>query len=699
MSEGECGVCYQRFTEKKRMRIVLTCEHQFCKGCLETSIGQHGYAMKCLLCDGEIVEDMKFRLTKKSHADDRQNRFDSHIWPLEQGLLPMTQLQHAHVIERYRSYTEREELVNGPFKALCERALQIPHPSGWIPHQCPVYVEMEKLVSGSMSGKQFLKKCMEYNYRGAMKKWWKIDAYDTELLPQVQTMVDRIHELLTLSERRYYRTPLPTESSMDRIPVFKCHNAECRGFLNSSFECTLCNWRNCPECHMVLSDMPHVCDPNERKSVEFLIQTSKPCPNPSCRERISKIDGCDQMFCVKCFTVFSWNTGTIQTKGNLHNPEYIRMIREWGIEKARSKGLPVPTRDTPFPQIAMLNGCVFEIDDIQGGGPESIHVPLSNKHSFHSIFEELYRLFNELGDWSHTTPCENYNDMSFLEFRAEYLANRVTEATMKQNMFLKWQQMEVRRELIHIPHETSDILKGVLHTCQIEHLFSSEEEREQVPRTMGLIAVMLEDAIGRLKKLISVHYSSSKRKDSRIEELQKSIEKILSLTQMLKTVHVSDDDNSWFGESVDPHRRERQWMGTWIHGQPSEGISFFNNHPFIGPYLEPNTVPHLMYGIHVTDDYEYRGDWVEGHAHGHGKYIARKKYTYEGPFVHGQFDGRGVLYYLDDPSKQIVVVWDKDVLQAMESGLDEERFQIARDIVEHLKRDRMYDFERFRSEA
>ena len=46
-------------------------------------------------------------------------------------------------------------------------------------------------------------------------------------------------------------------------------------------------------------------------------------------EMISKIDGCDQMWCIKCHTQFSWRNGNIITGYN-HNPEFFRWMRESG---------------------------------------------------------------------------------------------------------------------------------------------------------------------------------------------------------------------------------------------------------------------------------------------------------------------------------------------------------------------------------
>lgn len=44
---------------------------------------------------------------------------------------------------------------------------------------------------------------------------------------------------------------------------------------------------------------------------------------------------CDQMYCTSCHTAFSWRTGKIE-KGNIHNPEYFRYMRENKINIPRN---------------------------------------------------------------------------------------------------------------------------------------------------------------------------------------------------------------------------------------------------------------------------------------------------------------------------------------------------------------------------
>jgi hypothetical protein len=123
----------------------------------------------------------------------------------------------------------------------------------------------------------------------------------------------------------------------ERQFIHKCPAAECAGFLNTSWECGLCHTKACKDCREVVIDAAaHVCDPDTVESVKAITKEAKPCPK--CATLISKISGCDQMWCTQCQTAFSWNTGAIETT-IIHNPHYFQWMRE--------SGKTVPRRDAP----------------------------------------------------------------------------------------------------------------------------------------------------------------------------------------------------------------------------------------------------------------------------------------------------------------------------------------------------------------
>lgn len=107
--------------------------------------------------------------------------------------------------------------------------------------------------------------------------------------------------------------------------VMKCPRT-CEGFVGTNWKCGLCEAQFCKECGEEETD-GHVCDTDVRSTHQALRKEAKPCPK--CAALISKIDGCDQMWCTQCQTAFSWRTGQIET-AHIHNPHYFQWMRHAG---------------------------------------------------------------------------------------------------------------------------------------------------------------------------------------------------------------------------------------------------------------------------------------------------------------------------------------------------------------------------------
>ena len=108
--------------------------------------------------------------------------------------------------------------------------------------------------------------------------------------------------------------------------VRACPTPECRGFLSNQWKCVLCHVYVCSQCHGIKKsrlDQDHKCKDEDVKTAQLLNRETKPCPG--CGTPITKISGCNQMFC-HCKTPFDWKTGKVIT-GPLHNPHYYDFLR------------------------------------------------------------------------------------------------------------------------------------------------------------------------------------------------------------------------------------------------------------------------------------------------------------------------------------------------------------------------------------
>lgn len=106
---------------------------------------------------------------------------------------------------------------------------------------------------------------------------------------------------------------------------FPCPALNCHGVITNE-QCNICGSTVCKNCREIIRNNSHKCDPNTVSSIQSILRQSHPCPK--CATPISKISGCDQMFCTQCHTTFSWMTGAIIT-GSIHNPHYF----DWLFDK------------------------------------------------------------------------------------------------------------------------------------------------------------------------------------------------------------------------------------------------------------------------------------------------------------------------------------------------------------------------------
>lgn len=117
------------------------------------------------------------------------------------------------------------------------------------------------------------------------------------------------------------------EAKQTRQFIMPCPKEDCRGFLSSQYKCEICKFHTCSHCLEVigLTKEGHECDPDTVATANAIKAQTKPCPK--CGTRISKISGCDQMWCVGCHTAFSWRTGEVDT-GIVHNPHFFQFQRQ-----------------------------------------------------------------------------------------------------------------------------------------------------------------------------------------------------------------------------------------------------------------------------------------------------------------------------------------------------------------------------------
>ena len=158
-------------------------------------------------------------------------------------------------------------------------------------------------------------------------------------LSENRKFMDENHELYNNA----YRILTGKEVAGPRQFIMKCPAEDCRGFLSTGWKCGTCQEFFCSDCHAKKAgqkDDNHVCNADAKATASMISKETRPCPK--CGVRISKIDGCNQMWCTSCHTTFSWNTGQLLLNTITHNPHYYEYLR-----KVNNGEIPREAGDVP----------------------------------------------------------------------------------------------------------------------------------------------------------------------------------------------------------------------------------------------------------------------------------------------------------------------------------------------------------------
>ncbi len=217
--------------------------------------------------------------------------------------------------------------------------------------------------------------------------------------------------------------------------TFKCPVEECNGFLNNKFKCGICDNKICKHC-MEIKGEDHECDEEKKETVKLLRQDTKPCPK--CGQLIHKLpNGCDQMYCIKCHTAFSWRTGRLD-RGNIHNPEYYRWMRENGQNIPRN---PLDIRHDPcgnnvieYNELLRILRHYFPVISNRAIGSR-IHSPTFIDCKQTVKISNMRRMISHIDmiNYNYRTYM-NYQENILRSWRADYILSKLTKAEFKRRL-------------------------------------------------------------------------------------------------------------------------------------------------------------------------------------------------------------------------------------------------------------------------
>jgi len=264
----------------------------------------------------------------------------------------------------------------------------------------------------------------------------------------------------------------------EKVFIMPCQNEECSGFLSSSYKCGLCDEQCCKSCFEMLgteSDMEnkekHECNKDQVETAKLIKQTTKPCPQ--CGQRIHKISGCDQMWCIECKCPFSWTSGEIITRGVVHNPHYFQYLRaNTNGEIARQPG------DNPCDRIRdTLNYINAKARELRRIGTIKNPDPINIKDEYRLQGGELQQLQRCDILTSLIQRIRHVQNIDLIEIRRKieisqeyenelvsYLAKDLSDADYKKILRMKWKDHKKQVDKLYLADVFVNVGKDIINT-------------------------------------------------------------------------------------------------------------------------------------------------------------------------------------------------------------------------------------------
>lgn len=262
-----------------------------------------------------------------------------------------------------------------------------------------------------------------------------------------------------------------------------CPKEGCRGFINSSWKCGICDTKICKSCKEDITDTEdHTCNPDIVASVRALKSESKPCPK--CKIPIIKSSGCRQMWCTQCHVAFDYYSGEIVRRGTIHNPHYL----EWQRNNA---GFQQPG-----------NACGR--DRLPNENFYALIQPFHGKKKA-DYFHHFNRFLNhcatiERGNYE--VDINNYDVGEYLELRIKLLLNQISESEFKTKLQRNEKKVNKKYEIFLVVDMFVETGRDILDQAfRNERTFTGNISKEKMKETKKMVKELINYTNTSLEKI------------------------------------------------------------------------------------------------------------------------------------------------------------------------------------------------------
>ena len=519
----ECEVCYEKYDKQSHAKVVCDygdCLFAGCKLCVRTYLCGTTSDPNCMKCnkiwsDKFLVENLNASFVRKEYKTHRKELLlQQQLSRLPETMAAVeTHKEVKNIQEQIRVLkklaVEMNPVIGGlkdkfkkikfdlvdfqysPIDILLQNGIKVPNKTV---HQTLIRNYIQKLkntehfkivsVEAKNATKTELKR-LEEEYKkltGAeipslelyfekereyITQQEEIGATLNEAIAEKRTMINNYTALYhDIEIVRNGGTPQGDVTKKEAKKfIMPCPKTDCRGYLSTQYKCEMCEFHTCAKCFELIGEsksVPHECKQENIDSAEYIRKQSKPCP--CCGTRISKIDGCDQMWCTQCHKAFSWNTGKLVT-GVIHNPHFYQFQRENGGGIApRNPGDVVCGGLCDYRQLEQV---------LRGKKMVEINVNLSNKLLF--IHRELNHIIHEVVTRVREDVRENED---CLIERIKYIMNETTKEKLATQVMHKDTMRKKSVDILHIYdlflQVGIDMFRAMIESANVNHYFEQE---------------------------------------------------------------------------------------------------------------------------------------------------------------------------------------------------------------------------------
>jgi hypothetical protein len=275
----------------------------------------------------------------------------------------------------------------------------------------------------------------------------KINKEQEKLIIQMQNIkgeYNRLEKEKRKIEREIIGKKIPSVRTENFL---KCPKDNCRGYISKN-ECKMCHSHICRKCLVLLDNADalkeHECDKDTLETAQLILKSSKPCP--TCGTRISKVSGCDQMWCPNCEVAFSWTTGMV-VRGVVHNPHFYEYQRRRG-----NTGGNINRNEGDVVCGGVVSYRLF--DDKMKRVKVYVQKDEHDKHKLKTMIQSMYDCHRVTIHFQDVVVrrlrVELRDDVNNIKERADFMMDKITEEQFKRVVIKRDKKREKNQSCLHI---------------------------------------------------------------------------------------------------------------------------------------------------------------------------------------------------------------------------------------------------------